>query len=444
MNLLLFILDDLRGDFGMDQVPDQVIPNIRRLQSRAVTFDHAHSPCPICAPGRACLFTGLSPDHHGVTSLKQKLRDKLPDLTTWPQWLRSHGFQTMRSGKIYHKGVPDCLVSRGDGDDDPHSWDQKANPAGYELHSNGLYHNATPWETHTAGTGGAIAWLRAEKGDSKQHDWSVATDVCDAIARHDDPSPAMWAAGFIRPHVPLVAPRAYFESLDNLHIPLLDDPPEATPVPTHVRDQWCGSWRLPFQERREAIRAYLACVMFADTQIGRILDQLATSGREENTLILLTADHGFHLGEHSLWFKNFLYRESTHIPLIVADPRHPHRHGSRSTSLVDQTDLFPTLIELLDLPAPDQVRDGFSFAGDITGDTPSSRDALRAQVDWGNVQGRSVRTRQFRFAEWAGVTCQRTELYDLRSDPGEFVNLLHNGRCHPQQIPLAQRLHSPT
>lgn len=437
MNLLLLIFDDLRGDFGMESVPDRVLPNIRRLQSRGLTFTNAHTPCAICAPGRACLFTGLQPDTHGVTTLKQKLRGKLPDVVTWPQYLRQQGWQSLRSGKVYHKGVPDCLVARGDGDDDPHSWDAKLNPPGYELHSNGTYYNATPWETHRAGTGGAIAWLRAEKGEAKQHDWHVASDVCGAIANHDDAQSHLWAAGFIRPHVPLVAPKEYFEALDDLEITLPEESPDATPVPPQVRAQWCGHWRLSTEDRREAIRAYLACLLFADAQVGRILDQLETSGVAQDTLVLLTADHGFHLGEHGLWFKNFLYRESTHIPLIVADPRRPESHGQGCPALCDQADVFPTLVDLVDLPHPSNDLEGTSLAPLL--DDPSGRvhEAIRAQVDWGNEQGRSVRTSAFRYVEWTGVEENDRELYDLQSDPREEVNLLHGGREHPIATELA-------
>lgn len=424
MNLLLFTFDDLRGDFGMTDVPDRVIPNIRRLQRRAMTFTEAHTPCAICAPARACLFTGLMPDTHGVTTLKQKLREKIPDVLTWPQYLRQQGWVTMRAGKVYHKGVPDCLVALGDGDDDPHSWDVKINPPGYELHSNGTYHNATPWETHTAGTGGAIAWLRAEKGDEKQHDHRVATHVIEAIQQYDGTHPQMWAAGFIRPHVPLVAPKEYFEALDDLDIPLPETSADATPIPPQVREQWCGHWNLPPEERREAIRAYLACLMYADVQVGRILDDLEESGHADNTLILLTADHGFQLGEHGLWFKDFLYRESTHIPMILADPRRPETHGIRCPALVDQTDVFPTLVDLLDLPVPDVEFEGHSLVPLLEDPSQEVRDALHAQVDWGPQQGRAIRTHEELRITWTGRVNQE-QRFDLIHDPGECLDVLH-------------------
>lgn len=160
MNLLLLIFDDLRPVLGCYGNPAIDTPHIDRLAARGVTFTNAWTPCAICAPARATIFTGLPPDVHGVRTLKQGLRGTRPDVLTWPRHLRAHGWRTMRSGKVYHKVVPDCLVGLGHGDDDPHSWDVRHNPSGYELHSNGAYTNLTPWETHTVGTGGATALRR--------------------------------------------------------------------------------------------------------------------------------------------------------------------------------------------------------------------------------------------------------------------------------------------
>ena len=106
MNVLLIIFDDLAPTVG--DYAEAKTPNMDRLAARGVTFSNAYTPCAICAPGRACAFTGLRPDTHGVTTLSKKLRGKIPDVTTWPQALREQGWYTMRSGKVYHKGVPEC------------------------------------------------------------------------------------------------------------------------------------------------------------------------------------------------------------------------------------------------------------------------------------------------------------------------------------------------
>jgi arylsulfatase A-like enzyme len=282
-NVLLLIFDDLSPLWGCYGDPIAKTPNIDRLAARGVTFRNAHTPCAICSPGRATIFTGLQPDQHGVTQLSHKLRGKMPDLVTWPQALRARGWHTSGVGKVFHKGVPDGVASPGNeltnhGCGDVFSWDTFHSPGSLELNFNGVMRNYTPWETHTAGIGGAISWLRAEKGDLRHHDAKVATHISNQIRHHaidDDPQPTFWAAGFVRPHVPLVAPKEYFELYDDIEIPLPVEPAEATPRAQPVADQWCSNFNLSDEERRESIRAYYATISFADAQVGRILEAVS-------------------------------------------------------------------------------------------------------------------------------------------------------------------------
>lgn len=437
MNLLLLIFDDLVPLLGCHGDTLARTPNIDRLAGRGVTFTNASTPCAICAPGRACVFTGLRPDTHGVTTLKQKLRGRLPDVVTWPQALRSRGWYTMRSGKVYHKGVPEAACFQGDGDDDPYSWVDRHNPGGMELNCNGVMRNLTPWQTHTAGIGGAVAWLRAEKGDRSHHDTRVADDLIASIATGRD-GPSLWAAGFIRPHVPLVAPKRFFALYDDVAIDLPEPPADATPVPDHVRSQWCGHFGLDQDQRREAIRAYRACVAYVDHEIGRILDALEASGKADDTVVLLTGDHGYQLGEHGLWFKNFLYRESLHIPLVIADPRRGAGHGRTCSALVDQCDLFPTVMDLTD-SRYDQALEGRSLVPLLEDPTGTGNALARSQVDWGRVKGRRVTDGCHALVQWSGAVDQ-TQLFDLVADPGEHRDLLHNGGHHPAATALAAHL----
>jgi hypothetical protein len=160
VNVLLIVFDDLVP--LLSEYARPVTPHMDRLRERGMTFRRAHTPCAICAPGRACLFTGLRPDTHGVRTLGNKLRGKLPDLVTWPQALGSRGWHTMRSGKVYHKGVPECNAG-GAGDDDPYSWTEARNPTGLDLNCSGLRCNYTPRDTHVVGSGGGTAeclWSR--------------------------------------------------------------------------------------------------------------------------------------------------------------------------------------------------------------------------------------------------------------------------------------------
>lgn len=438
MNTLFIVFDDLTPLLGCYGYAPAHTPNMDRLAARGVTFTQAYTPCAICAPGRACLFTGLRPDTHGVKTLGNKLRGKLPDVTTWPQALRSRGWHTMRSGKVYHKGVPECNAG-GDGNDDPYSWCEKHNPTGLDLNCNGLHCNYTPRDTHVVGSGGAIQWLRAEKGDGFHHDHKVACDVIEAIRKRPADSACLWAAGFIRPHVPLVAPERFFELYDDVEIDLPEEHPDATPLPVYILRQWCSEFELTREQRIGAIRAYLACVSFVDEKIGEILDVLDDEGLTDETLVVLTGDHGYQLGEHGLWFKNYLYRESVRIPLIIADPRRPATHGRHCEALVEQPDLFPTLTDLLDFEVAQQL-EGTSLAPLLVDPNGSVRDGVQAQVHWGEVEGRSLRTNEHMYSEWTARDTVHRQLFDLKTDPREEVDLLHSGADHPAVPELSKRL----
>ena len=308
-----------------------------------------------------------------------------------------------------------------------------------ELNCNGIMRNYTPRDTHLVGIGGAISWLRAEKGENKHHDWKVADHICQQIRHHacdrsaNEPiNPTLWAAGFIRPHVPLVAPDAYFRLYDDIDIQLKPEPGDATPLAKPVDEQWCSHFNLSDEQRREAIRAYYACISFVDAQIGRILDTLEATGLADNTLVILSGDHGFQLGEHGLWFKNYLYRESTNIPLIIADPKHTSTHGQQSGALVDQSDLFPTIFGLMDqqLP-PSQAFAGQSLQGLLEDPAGEHRSYIHTQVNWNQYQGRCVLDRNFAYMTWSGDH-QQEQLFDLKADPGEHRDLLHNDLNHPE------------
>lgn len=120
--------------------------------------------------------------------------------------------------------------------------------------------NYTPWESHTAGIGGAISWLRAEKGDNWHHDHRVANHVVERIEKRDPEKKHLWAAGFVRPHVPLVAPKRFFEMYDGLDIPIPTRKDDATPLNPANANQWCSNFNIPQEDRVEAIRAYYACI----------------------------------------------------------------------------------------------------------------------------------------------------------------------------------------
>jgi uncharacterized sulfatase len=176
---------------------------------------------------------------------------------------------------------------------------------------------------------------------------------------------------------------------------------------------------------RSAIAAYYACVSFVDAQVRIVLDALEREGLADDTIVVFTADHGFHLGEHGLWGKVTLFEQSTHVPLIVRVPG-ATANGRRCEQIVELVDLVPTLCDLWKQPPPRKL-EGTSFAPLLAQpDRPWKQGAFSISKLKPGILGRSVRTRWFRYAEWdAGLG---VELYDLANDPFEQTNLIGDRR----------------
>lgn len=192
-------------------------------------------------------------------------------------------------------------------------------------------------------------------------------------------------------------------------------------LPPTFRSAFGGGFRLNDDDHRDAIRAYLACVSFLDEQVGRVLDALDASGQADDTVVVLTADHGFLLGEHGLWFKKYLYEPSCRVPLIIADPRRPAAHGHHHADPVELLDLYPTLSELLGTDPPAGL-EGVSLAGSIDDPRADTGRAAVTTVKLDGHPGASVRTRRYRYTRWADDALP-PELYDHDSDPAERQNL---------------------
>ena len=421
MNVLMIVFDDLNLSLGCYGNPVVKTPNIDRLASRGVLFERTYCQSPLCTPSRSSMLTGLDPDTTGITTLQGHFREHVPDVVTLPQLFRQNGYFTGRAGKVFHMGVPDSVAMHSSGADDPPSWDVAVNCPGYELNSNGVYRNVTPWERCRAGTGGAIAWLRAQNRDEHQHDYNVATTIIDLMRQHQR-EPFFLAAGFIRPHVPLVAPERFFAMYDNVEIPL--PPSSGDSCPELLKGFFGAGFGVSSDEQREAIRAYYACVSFVDAQVGRLLDALDELNLADRTAVVLTADHGFQLGEHGLWFKKFLYEESARVPLILSVPSTPG-HGQRCTGLVELLDVYPTVAEIAGQRLV-QPAHGSSLVGALCSPSTGGKPAAFVQTRNGQgdklIKGRSVIRGQHKLNLWNGGKIA-TELYDLQRDPHERQNL---------------------
>jgi uncharacterized sulfatase len=422
-NILLMMSDDLAATLGSFGHPLAKTPQLDALARRGVRFDRAYCQFPHCNPSRASMLSGLRPNTTRVTVNADNLYQNLPGVVTLPHLFRQHGYATARAGKIFHLGVP----SGDESMDDPQGWD-----FGTPFKDERPYPPARPSAVKVkTGKKEGLPWEESTGGDEDLVDGNFAKEAIAWLQRRDPVKPFFLAVGFHRPHLPFVAPAKYFDLYPFASITLPAEPADdEADIPLPARNGSVGQYAMTAtpEQRRAAIRAYLATVSYMDAQAGRVFDALRRFGVADNTIIIFTGDHGWHLGEHGLWHKRSLFEESARVPFIVYAPG-AKANGQATRSLVELLDVYPTLCDFAGVPAPAALQ-GRSLRPILADPKASVHDAAFTQARRGPEAknwGRSVRTARWRCTEWDEGR-NGIELYDHDADPGEFTNLANDPR----------------
>lgn len=432
-NVLFIMTDDLNCDLGSYGHPIVKTPNIDRLASQGVLFENAYCNYPVCGPSRASFMTGLYPEQTGVTVLRRLFRNYIPDAVTLSQHFMSNGYTAARVGKIYHYDNPKGIGT--DGHDDAASWNTKINPRGRDKDEEDKIFSLKP-----GSFGASLSWLAADGADEEQTDGMVATESIGLLRQYaESDEPFFLAVGFYKPHTPYVAPKKYFELYDpsEIEVPTtpegyLDTLPEpARKSLTSHREQL----NLPVETAREAIRAYYATISFMDAQVGRVLDGLDALGLRDDTIVLFSSDHGYHMGEHGHYQKNVLFENSDRVPLILSVPGMKER-GKRTDSFAEMIDFYRTLSELAGLSPPPEYVKGVNLRPILENVSKETRQNAFTQL----INGYTLRTREFRITQWKEGAPDHMELYDQRNDPGEMVNLAKNPEYRKELAKLKKQL----
>jgi choline-sulfatase len=419
-NVLFLSVDDMNDWVGcLRGYPGVQTPNIDRLARRGALFTNAHCPAPVCNPSRTAILTGRRPSTTGIYNNDQYWRPALPDAVTLPEYFRQHGYHAAGAGKIFHHVAGFNPPDQWDEFqlqvfDDPwyrrlewYPWVEKIpNPPGHPF--NGLHDFPGEFDW------GVLPIEEAEYGDMRAVEW--AGKFLDRT--HE--KPFFMAVGLWHPHIPMFAPQHYFDLYPEAQVRLpetrdedLDDIP---PV-----GQQMAAFRRAEHERivrenkwKEAVRAYLACISFADKMVGQVLDALESSAYAGNTVIVFWSDNGWHLGEKQHWHKSTLWQRSTHVPLILAGPG-VSAPGADRGQPVNLLDLYPTLVELCGLPSKPDL-EGASLLP-LLRDPQAPRNPTLSTYLPGNHAVRDERWRYIRYHDGT------EELYDTAADPDEFHNL---------------------
>jgi iduronate 2-sulfatase len=435
-NVLLICVDDLKPVLGC--YGDKIVksPNMDRLAARGVVFEKAFCNQAVCSPSRNTLLTGLRPQTLGIYELSTNFRQAVPDAVTLPQHFMAQGYRTEALGKIFH-------VGHGNVNDEaswsvPHfspktiSYALSENNPPESTREQALFENKKEaWKLPRG-----AATENADVPDNRYGDGIIAEEAIKrlAAAKAKPEKPFFLAVGFLKPHLPFVAPKKYWDLYEAaaFKLPELQKAPEGAPgfAPTswgELRQYKDMPEKGPVtpEQARHLIHGYYAATSYMDAQLGKVLDALDANGLAENTIIVLWGDHGWHLGDHGMWCKHSNYEQAARIPVIVAAPG--IAGGKRTEALIETCDIYPTLAELAKLPAPKLV-DGSSFAQVLADPSASTRDhVLHVYPRPQGLIGRAIRTARHRLVEWkkpgAAPETAVFELYDYQNDPAETKNL---------------------
>lgn len=439
MNVLFIISDDLNCNIGAYGHYLVKTPHIDQLAREGLLFNNAYCNFPLCAPSRASFMTGLFPDQTGLRDLNTLVRERVPDVITMPQNFMNNGYVSARVGKLYHYGNPGEIGTPGH--DDPPSWNITVNPRGRDKDEEDKIFSLRP-----GSFGATLSWLAAEGEDGEQTDGIVATEAINLLEQFArDDTPFFLGVGFYKPHTPFVAPEKYFDmySKEDIIIPYTPEGYlETLPVPAReLLTRFQEQNNLSEELALSAIQAYYAAISFMDAQVGRVLHALDELGLKENTIVLFTSDHGYHMGEHGYYQKLSLFENSDRMPLIISYPGQKTR-GQLSNSLVEMIDFYPTLTELAGLDYPDFVM-GKSMVPILEDASTVIRDCAFSQVAndymsrWMNAwHGYTIRTDLYRYTRWEEGGEGMIEFYNRVTDPDEMDNQAGN----PQYKDIIRKL----
>lgn len=480
-NVLFIAVDDLKPDIGAFGFTETKTPNLDKLAQSSTIFSKAYCQQAVCGPTRASLLTGVRPDKTQVWDLQTKIRDKNPDIVMLPQYFKANGYQTIGMGKIF----------------DPRSVDKSSDEASWSVPYKKKFPLAAGYEDLAFETYQSTDIKAKEKagvkmagGEEAKSEAKVSTENLDvpddaymdgAMANYavkqlnglkDATTPFFMAVGFKKPHLPFVAPKKYWDLYDRSKISLapwqkksINGPDVAyhnsgelrsfndiEPIENGAKKDLL---QISEDKQRELIHGYYACVSYIDAQVGKLVAALKANGLDKNTIIVLWGDHGWHLGDHSLWCKHSNFEQAARAPLIFTVPG--LTTGKNYTQPVEFVDIYPTLCELTGMPVGAYL-DGKSLVPALQDNNTAIKSFSISQYPRGagkgarETMGYSLRTEQYRFTEWVGnffntakafnaSDIKALELYDLKNDPNETINLAADPKMKKTVEGLSAQLH---
>ncbi|MEO0588661.1 MAG: sulfatase-like hydrolase/transferase [Planctomycetota bacterium] len=441
-NVVFFNIDDLNCRMGPYGDAFAITPNLDAFAKEALTFDNCQCQYPVCGPSRASFMTGLHCETTGNLHNADVLQDQMPGTVTLPECFKRGGYWTGRVGKLFNAhsdprdagwdampGAPSKLnANRVFAYQLTIAFERLHGPADTPDKREQLQKfiaDNTPDSTQTPPGYGPSGMT-----DNEQNFGKMTQHVEQWIDGRAD-RPLFAAIGYGMTHVPFWAPDRFFDMYPVDAVPVTD--PHWAGWDTRPNAAMSGRFRqFGFTQgqhdpelARKVGQAYYASMTYFDTLFGRVVDAIKDAGEWDNTIVIVSSDNGYHLGENGMWGKATLFEESARVPLIIRAPG-VTQPGTRSAALVEMVDVYPTLCELCSLDQPHAMH-GKTLRRVMTDPSQDIREAAYTVLigsperQRNHKNGRSIRTQQYRYTEWEASGTR--ELYDMAADPQQHHNL---------------------
>ncbi|MBI9072981.1 MAG: sulfatase [Melioribacteraceae bacterium] len=418
-NVLFIIVDDLRPElncYGVDEVKS---PNIDKLASEGYLFENAYCQVPVCGASRASILSGLRPERNRFVNYFTWLEKDAPEIPSLPAYFKENGYTTLSNGKIFHH----LTDSKDSWSEDPHQPDGRWRD--YQSAKNiseAIQNNKTDNKYLAAST------ENADVDDNAYWDGIVTDKTIKDLKKFKETGEKFFIAyGLRKPHLPFNAPKKYWDLYNREDIKLADNPFIPKDAPEASMHTW-GELRaytdipnegpVSDEKAKELIHGYYACTSYIDAQIGKVMEALVDLELDKNTVIVFVGDHGWQLGEHSLWCKHSNYDTSLKSPMLIKVPG--LKNNIRISELTEFIDVYPTLCSLTGLSLPEHLQ-GDDLSPLLNGNAENWKDAVYSRFH----DGESVKTEKYLYTEFVNDSGEIYDrmLYDHKNDPDENTNV---------------------
>ncbi len=448
-NVLILYMDDLRpqlGCYGNELIQS---PNIDELASSSVLFNNAYCNVPVCGASRASMLTGMYPTKDRYINFNTFVKEESPNAITLPMLFKQNGYQTISNGKVYHHI-----------DDNQNDWTEIWRPYAFDKNNLGLaptdywqglwkdYQNEANAKIYKE-TDLGPAFESAPINDSVYIDGIMTQKVIKDIKKFKKTGePFFLTAGFISNHLPFNAPTSHWDKYDKNDI----KQPNNNYIPKNALPMSLSNWgemraytnipkkgQVTDETALKLIHGYNATVSYADVLIGKILKTLESEGLAENTIVVLVADHGYSLQEHTLWAKFNPYKDASQVPLIIKTPH--SKKGKVTNALVELVDLYPTIAELCNLETPKNQLDGKSLVSILDNPKIKGKEYIFTKT----ANAFTITSNRYSYTEFINLNKQETiasMLFDHQTDPKENENIVSNEEYNTVVAEFKEILHT--